>query len=76
MIQARETYHSFEHLELVLKAIYCFTPLVVLYCPPLSNVLLVFDELAHYLGHLTTSPGYLLMVGDFDLHVDSDDTNG
>ena len=63
MSQVRDTYRSFEHIELVLKATNCFARLVVMYRPPLSSVPLFFDELAHDLGHMTTAPGYFLTAG-------------
>ena len=66
--QVRETYRR--------TATNCFARLVVLYRPPLSSVSLFFDELADNLGHMTTVSGYFLMFGDFNLHVDSCDTNG
>ena len=53
-----------------------FVRLIVLYRPPSSNVSLFFDEFANYLAHIVAASGYLLIVGDFNLHVDSQNNAG
>ena len=70
-IQAHESYCSFEHLELELRATKYFVRLIVLYRPPSSHVSPFFDEFASYLAHIVTASGYLLIVGDFNFHVDA-----
>ena len=75
-IQAHESHYSFEHLELELRATKYFVCLIVLYYPPSSDVPLFFDEFASYLAHIVTASGYLLIVGDFNLHVDSQNNAG
>ena len=75
-IQSHESYCSFEHLELELRATKYFVRLIVLYRPPSSDVSLFFDEFANYLAHVVTASGYLLIVGDFNLHVDSQNNAG
>ena len=75
-IQAHESYGSFEHLELELRATKYFVRLIVLYRPPSSDVSLFFDEFASYLAHIVTASGYLLIVGDFNFHVDSQNNAG
>ena len=70
-IQAHESYCSFEHLKLELRATKYFVRLIVLYRPPSSDVSPFFDEFASYLAHIVTASGYLLIVGDFNFHVDS-----
>ena len=47
--------------------------LIVLYCPPGLSTSLFFDDFSHYLNYVSTTPGYLLLVGDFNLHVDTSD---
>ena len=32
-----------------------------------------FDDFSHYLNYVSTTPGYLQLVGDFNLHVDTSD---
>ena len=75
-IQPREPYRSFEHLQLELKSSKWFLRLIVLYRPPSSSVSLFYDEFPNYLAHVATAPGYLLIVGDFNLHVDSQNYAG
>ena len=36
-----------------------------------SVILFFFYEFAEYVGYLVTSPGFVLLTGDFNLHVDS-----
>ena len=75
-IQAHEYYCSFEHLELELRATKYFVRLIVLYRPPSSNVSLFIDEFASYLAHIVMASGYLLIVGDFNFHVVSQNNAG
>ena len=75
-IQSHESYCSFEHLELEVRATKYFVRLIVLYRPPSSDVSLFFDEFANYHAHVVTASGYLLIVGDFNLHVDSQKNAG
>ena len=75
-IQVQESYCSFEHLELELRAMKCFIRLIVLYRPPSSDVSLFFDEFASYLAHILTASGHLLIVGDYNFHVDSQNNTG
>ena len=37
---------------------------------------LFLDELASYLAHILTASGHLLIVGDFNFHVDSQNNTG
>ena len=75
-IQAHESYCSFEHLELELRATKYVVRLIVLYLPPSSDVSLFFDEFASYLAHIVTASGYLLIVGKFNFHVHSQNNAG
>ena len=50
--------------------------IAVLYRPPSSDVSLFFDKFANYLAHIVTASGYLLIVGDFNFHVDSQNNAG
>ena len=75
-IQPHEYYCSFEHLELELRATKYFVRLIVLYRPPSSNVSLFIDEFASYLAHIVMASGYLLIVGDFNFHVVSQNNAG
>ena len=75
-IQSHESYCSFQHLELELRAMKYFVCLIVLYHPPSSDVSLFFDESANYLAHIVMASGYQLIVGDFNRHVDSQNNAG
>lgn len=44
--------------------------LLVIYRPPSSNINQFFDEFATFLESIATSSGKLLIVGDFNIHVD------
>ena len=44
--------------------------LVIVYRPPCVNNNLFLDEFWDYLSLLVTAPGYLLLSGDFNFHVD------
>ena len=67
----RGHYGSFESIELTLKISGFFVCLIVLYCSPGLSTSLFFDDFSHYLNYVSTTPGYLLLVGDFNLHVDA-----
>ena len=54
----------------------CFAHFIFLYHLPSSDVSLFFDEFANYLAHIVTVSGYLLIVGHFNLHVDSQNHAG
>lgn len=69
------TYHFFEHIELLCKLSTAPVHLVVLYCRPGVNISTFLDDFAYYLEYLSTSPGYLLPAGDFNIHVDCSDDN-
>ena len=64
------SYQLFEYIELFLKLSTAPVRLVVLYRPPGANISAFCDEFANYLEYLSISPGYLLLVGDFNIHVD------
>jgi exonuclease III len=64
------TYQFFEHIELLFKLSTAPVRLVVLYRPPGVNISTFLDEFANYLEYISTSPGYLLLAGDFNIHVD------
>ena len=67
-------YSSFECLEVFSKP--ANLRVVVLYRPPSSSVSLFLDEFADYTQLLNTACGNLIILGDFNLHLDcSEATN-
>jgi hypothetical protein len=71
---------SFEHMVLSLTINAVCIRLIVVYCPPKSKPSLPFQclmkELATYLECLSVSSGKVIIVGDFNLHIDNpDDSN-
>ena len=66
-------YASFESIEVTLKISGFFVHLVVLNHPPSLSASLFFDDFSHCLNYVSTTPGYLLLVGNFKLHVDASD---
>ena len=61
-------YSSFECLEIFSKP--ANLRVVVLYRPPSLSVSLFLDEFADYIQLLNTACGNLIIVGDFNLHMD------
>ena len=75
--EIRDTYRTFEFIELQLKYAGRVVRLVIVYRPPCVNNNLFFDEFLDYMSLLVTAPGYLLLSGDFNFHVnDTCDRNG
>ena len=69
-----DSYKSFEFKELLLHSDNCITRIIIVFRPPISvkNGLThaaFFDEFSMLLEHLASSPGNLLLNGDFNLHV-------
>ena len=69
-----DSYKSFEFKELLLHSDNCMTRIIIVFRPPISvkNGLThaaFFDEFSMLLEHLASSPGNLLLNGDFNLHV-------
>lgn len=66
---------SFEHMEVVVKDASCCVRLVVLYRPPPSKgnkltVNMFYDDFGSCMEHLVVSPGKLIVLGDFNFHMD------
>ena len=65
-------FHSFELMELLCKFADVQLRLIVLYCPPSHSVTDFIDVFFTYMDSLINSTGRLLVVGDFNIHVDSE----
>jgi hypothetical protein len=68
-------YSSFEHLECVIKTVPPIR-LVTIYRPPpskvnRSNFRSFIDEIGSYFEYLVATPGILLALGDFNIHVEN-----
>ncbi len=73
-------FESFEHKELLLKSTSKWTRIIVIYRPPPSkeNGLTVpqfLEEFQTFLETLAISPGELLLMGDFNFHIEDHDDN-
>ena len=71
-------YHSFEHQEVVLKTDNISIRLIVIYRPPASkknkaNMRIFLNDFSTLLESCVHLPGQLLIVGDFNIHVDRPD---
>ena len=68
-------YRSFEHMEFFMRTVSKCIRLCVVYCPPPSaanglTIKLFMDEFTTLLTHLNASSGHLLIIGDFNFHLD------
>ena len=61
---------SFEYLAVALTVNSSLITIVVVYRPPASNFGLFIEEFSTLLEILSTYPGRILIVGDFNIHVD------
>ena len=72
-----ETFKSFEYFEVILSNV-TVTRIIIVYRPPQSknncvSNSLFFEEFPVLLEHLATASGKLIMLGDFNFHVDDTD---
>ena len=70
----KHKFKSFEFTDLIMKHSSTSLRIVVVYRPPpsstnLNSIALFFDEFPRLLEELITAPGDLLLVGDFNFHV-------
>ncbi|KAK2568094.1 hypothetical protein P5673_008026 [Acropora cervicornis] len=75
LLKTRQPYKSFELMELLLHSLTPKTNMMIIYRPPPSsnNQLtpsLFFDEFSQLLERSVSSPGQLLLCGDFNFHVE------
>ena len=75
MKQTQTNFSSFEYLDIVTTCPTCSTRIVTIYRPPPSkrnqlNCSLFFEEFGTLAEQLVVSPGNLLIVGDFNYHMD------
>ena len=61
---------TFEHINVSVKSPGCSLNIIVIYRPPSTCINQFTDELSTLLEQLVLSSGYLLIVGDFNIHVD------
>jgi hypothetical protein len=74
-LQTKQDYASFEYMEAVLTPGSTNINIIVIYRPPPSTqnrltVGMFFSDFADYLEELMLVPGDLLLLGDFNFHVD------
>ena len=77
--QSCRKFISFEYIELLLTTVGKTLRIVIVYCPPPSTTngltpIFFFDEFSTLLEQYVTFPGSLLIVGDFNFHVDTCDS--
>lgn len=65
---------TFEYMSLALTVNSVVVRLVVVYRPPKSSLPCFIQEFAEYLELLSASTGKLLIMGDFNIHVDRPDS--
>ena len=66
---------SFEYMDILVKHTYGYIRIVVIYRPPPSKhnrlkIKTFFDDFSPLMEQLATAPGNLLIVGDFNFHLD------
>ena len=61
---------TFEHINVSVKSSGCSLNIIVIYRPPSTCINQFIDEFSTLLEQLVLSSGYLLIVGDFNIHVD------
>ena len=74
-LQDITTFQSFEHMQLLIKSFGKWIRVIVLYRPPPSatnklTTSLFLSEFTTLLENLSITSGELLILGDFNLHVD------
>ena len=74
-LQDITTFRSFEHMQLLIKSFGKWMRVIVLYSPPPSatnklTTSLFLSEFTTLLNNLSITSGELLILGDFNLHVD------
>lgn len=78
-LQSYRKFISFEYIELLLTSESKTLRIVIVYRPPPSTnngltPTILFDEFSTFLEQYITIPGSLLMVSDFNFHVDTCDS--
>ena len=63
-------YTTFEHINVSVKSSGCCLDIIVIYRPPSTCINQFIDEFSILLEQVVLSSGYLLIVGDFNIHVD------
>ena len=76
-LQSTTYFKSFEYIECLLKSDGSWIRMIVLYRPPPSTrnkltVNMFFEDFTVLLENLSTSSGELVMIGDFNFHVETD----
>ena len=61
---------TFEHINVSVKSSGCYLDIIVIYRPPSTCINQFIDEFSILLEQVVLSSGYLLIVGDFNIHVD------
>ena len=78
-LQPHRKFISFEYIDLLLNSVDKSIRIVIVYSPPPSNTngftpAMFLDEFFTFLEQYVTIPGSLLIVGDFNFHVDTCDS--
>ena len=61
---------TFEHINVSVKSSGCCLDIIVIYRPPSTSIDQFIDEFGIILEQVVLSSGYLLIVGDFNIHID------
>ena len=69
--QSTITYNTFENMEVLLQTGSECVRLCVVYRPPSSSKPQFLEEFTKYLDELATMSGKLLVLGDFNIHMDN-----
>ena len=64
-------YPSFEHTDQTLSIGSCVLRVIVIYKPPSTSFVDFINDFSSLLEHVLLSPGRLLILGDFNIHVDN-----
>ncbi len=68
--QTVNVYDTFEHMEVLLQTGSDCVRLCVVYRPPSSSKPQFLDDFNKYIDELATMSGKLLVLGDFNIHID------
>jgi hypothetical protein len=73
LLKEHEKYETFEHMEVVLKQKSQCYRLIVLYRPPSTSRASFITEFTDFVDRKSMERGHLILVGDFNFHVDVKD---
>lgn len=71
----KQKFHSFENIQLNLHSSTSSTVILVIYRPPSTNCSTFLEEFSNFLEQFVIASGRLLLVGDFNFHLNSTDSS-